>query len=323
MSGRRGAGWMILGAALVVAVVSTVPASQAHESAPPLSLGEYGARLDDAERRLSQGADPTDPAVQAALGGTITVRLASGATVLAQPLVAEGASREAALERVRLAQAQLAAADNDRTADRLAQLQTVLARSEFSAVWQEPNLWQRLGEWLRAVLEWLSGVLPAPSGQGNPAGAAASRGLVWLVAGVGGVAIALLFGYWLSRLLGVFVADAEARRRREAGEEEPVTAAAARQQAVAQAQAGQYRQAVRSLYLSALLRLEERGLVRADRSLTNREYLAQVAGQAEVQRHLQPVVQTFDDVWYGVREPDRATFLHYQQEIDALNEAIS
>ena len=162
-----------------------------------------------------------------------------------------------------------------------------------------------------------------PVRQGNPAGAAAARGLVWLVAGVGGVAIALLFGYWLSRLLGAFVADAEARRRREAGDDEPVTAAAARQRAVAQAQAGQYRQAVRSLYLSALLRLEERGLVRADRSLTNREYLAQVAGQAEVQRHLQPVVQTFDDVWYGVREPDRATFLRYQQEIDALNEAIS
>jgi hypothetical protein len=37
-----------------------------------------------------------------------------------------------------------------------------------------------------------------------------------------------------------------------------------------------------------------------------------------IRPHLEPVVATFDQVWYGVREPDQTTFTTYEQEIDTL-----
>ena len=64
--------------------------------------------------------------------------------------------------------------------------------------------------------------------------------------------------------------------------------------------------------------LAERGLIRFERSLTNREVLARVDASAPARAHLSPVVETFDRVWYGEREPDEATFHVYSQEIDAL-----
>lgn len=322
---RGAAGWRLLVVGLaLIAVGGRAEAAWGQAAGEPLALVEYRARLEEAERRLAGGAEPADPAIQAALGGTTSVRLPGGAVVLAQPLAPEEAPRAVVLERVRLVQGQLAAAGGDRTAARLARLEAVLAQPQFAGLAQGPTLLERLGEWLRTLFEWLGGVLPRPAGgSGSPIPSGAAEGIAWLVAGLGGVAVAILLSYWLTRLLGGFVAEAEARRRREAGAEEPLTAVSARRQAQAQAQAGQYRQAVRSLYLSALLHLEERGLVRADRSLTNREYLAQAAVAEEVRRHLQPVVQTFDAVWYGVREPDGETFARYQREIDALNEAIA
>ncbi len=33
---------------------------------------------------------------------------------------------------------------------------------------------------------------------------------------------------------------------------------------------------------------------------------------------LEPIIATFDQVWYGVQEPDQATFIQYEHEIDTL-----
>ena len=81
---------------------------------------------------------------------------------------------------------------------------------------------------------------------------------------------------------------------------------------------GNYRSAVRNLYLAALLTLEQHGLVPADRSLTNREVLGRVDSTHPLRPHLQPVVETFDDVWYGVHEPDAGTYAAYAHSIDEL-----
>ena len=98
----------------------------------------------------------------------------------------------------------------------------------------------------------------------------------------------------------------------------PQTPAEARQRAAGSASAGDYRSAVRNLYLSALLTLEQHGLVPADRSLTNREVLARVGSTHPLRPHLQPVVETFDDVWYGVHEPDAGTYDAYTHSIDEV-----
>ncbi len=64
--------------------------------------------------------------------------------------------------------------------------------------------------------------------------------------------------------------------------------------------------------------MEEHGLVTHDRSLTNREVLATLAPEHPLRPHMQPVVETFDAVWYGVQEPDDLTYRSYTQAIDAL-----
>ncbi len=63
--------------------------------------------------------------------------------------------------------------------------------------------------------------------------------------------------------------------------------------------------------------LEERGLVRYDRSRTNREYLAQLRGKPTYETFV-PVVETFERVWYGKRPLDAEDFNKYETQIAAL-----
>ena len=79
-----------------------------------------------------------------------------------------------------------------------------------------------------------------------------------------------------------------------------------------------YRDAVRQLYLSALLSLHERNLITYQPSDTNREVLTAIRNQPHLYQQLQPVIATFDDVWYGVHEPDRTTFDSYVVAVEEL-----
>jgi hypothetical protein len=110
---------------------------------------------------------------------------------------------------------------------------------------------------------------------------------------------------------------AEARVREEAAQDEPQTAEDAFDQAQAAARAGDYRTAARHLYLSSLLWLEDRKLLRYDRSRTNREYLTQLRGKP-VHDELAPVVETFERVWYGHRALDAEEFERYQRQVQSL-----
>ncbi|MCX6047051.1 MAG: DUF4129 domain-containing protein, partial [Chloroflexi bacterium] len=255
----------------------------------------------------------TVTAVQQELAAIKTVHLPSGQLVILQPLLGVAGTKSLtptlALTRVQLVLDQLNAAANDNTANRLALLNEILAQPEFN---RPLSLWDRFWQWLRSFLPDLDA---SPVGRGT---GTMVRLIVWAIAGIGGILVIFLLSYWLQGLLGNFVTDFEARRRLASGEELPLTATAARQQATTLAAAGNYRDAVRQLYLSALLALEERNLLTYDRSLTNREVLAQLRHQSNVQNHLQPVVETFDNVWYGIQEPDQATFTNYEREIDQL-----
>ncbi|MBA3468833.1 MAG: DUF4129 domain-containing protein [Herpetosiphonaceae bacterium] len=83
---------------------------------------------------------------------------------------------------------------------------------------------------------------------------------------------------------------------------------------------GDFRKGVRYLYLSTLLWLEERGVLRYDRTLTNREVLEAVPSGSPLRTRLTPVVQTFDRVWYGFAEIDQTAFDAFRQQVTALRE---
>ena len=228
----------------------------------------------------------------------------------------ENLSADDALARLDLTLTQLEMSAQDDTAGRLAALTAVLKRPEFAG---GATLWERIRRWLEDLL---SRFLPktATNPASNPVTDNALRVVGWIIAIGGAIAIIWLLSYWLQGILAGFVSDAQTDPRR-AEDDLPATADEARQRAESLARAGDFRHAVRNLYLSALLTLQQHGVISTDRSLTNREILARVSGDHPAKPLLLPVVDTFDDVWYGIQEPDDQTFRSYSTSIDALETA--
>lgn len=115
----------------------------------------------------------------------------------------------------------------------------------------------------------------------------------------------------------------EAKLNGENSEEEPLTSEAAFAKAQQLSRGGDYRAAVRYLYLSTLLILDERGVMRYDRSKTNREYLRSVANSPELSKPLEEVIEVFDNVWYGYHSLEEDTFKHYSDRVEELKEKRS
>jgi len=288
------------------------------DAAVPVALPAYAAAIADARDTLADASDPAAvDAARQALAQISQVRLPNGALIEVTPLLGpadQPLTRAEAQARLNVALHQLEAAASDDAAARLAVLASVLAGPEFS---HGESLWDRFRRWLDELWNRLS-----PPRSTDPATAATTSAIGtrigWALAIAGAAALLWLLAYWLRGFLGSFVANAEANRPVDGGDGSPQTPAAARQRASLLARAGNYREAVRNLYLSTLLTLEEHGLVTPDRSLTNRELLDHLDVGHPLRPHLQPVVDTFDAVWYGVQNPDDQTYRAYADSIDEL-----
>ncbi len=156
-------------------------------------------------------------------------------------------------------------------------------------------------------------VPPEPDRQ--PALVAPESGpFVLAIAGVIVVVVALFF---LAQALTVQrTADAEALD----DDDDPATSDAARDLAVRSEASQDYRAAIRYLYLSSLLTLDERGLIRYDRTLTNREHLRQVADNPPLFDLLRPIVNVFDRVWYGFAPVDAALYQDFRRNVERLTQ---
>ncbi len=179
-----------------------------------------------------------------------------------------------------------------------AALDEVLARDEFQPEPEEDgsrSLWQRfldgVNNVVTAVFEWIDRLLGGSGGGGSPASVVLAA--VGVLAVVGIVAFAIR-SVRESLTPGV-------TRLAEGSAEERYTSAEARAEAERLFAAGEYRAALRLLYLATLIRWEEAGRLRFDRSLTNREVVARVnlQGDAALLDQLSPLVDRFDRIWYG------------------------
>ena len=303
---RGRAGWLLL-------LLATLwPAGPLHaQDEAPVSLSVYEERLAAALAQLESGVDLEK--VQADLAAIEQVRLPGGRVLDITPLLDGIENVDDARVRLETVLAQLELVDSDRTADRLAALDRVSQRLDLD----RPSLWERFTRWLEDLWDRLKPQRQASGGAGASAGQAVSTVAGWGIIVVGSLLLVLLLSYWLRGFLGGILTDS-APRARSAGSEGPATAAEAREQATAQAQRGAYRQAVRTLFLSALLHLRENGLLQQVENRTNREVLASLPPHSPARPHLEPVVETFDRVWYGIREPDEQTFNAYREEVNAL-----
>lgn len=276
--------------------------------AQSLDLVERAANESVAAQRaplLKQAADllSTIHVVETGTGEPLTVNN--------DALIAELNNPALELDRVKNVRARLralnAALDElPRTANETdrAKLRDILNRPPFKTNAVE----NPLNQFLRQISEWLDNLL------GNVAtGVFNLRDVILLL---GFILIAGILVYFV-RGLAINLAP-EAQAPTEDSAETPLTATSAFAHAQQFANQGDYRSAVRQLYLATILQLDERGLLRYDRALTNREYLRAVAREPQVLAALQPVVETFDRTWYGFESISRADFEAYQKQVDAV-----
>jgi hypothetical protein len=242
----------------------------------------------------------------AALDGIGTVELASGATMTpdlaparsalaAQPPDLDAAARQLGSLLEILDRAQTGVDVHD---DPHVLLRDVLARDEFGTREDDPDpsLWSRFWGWVWTQLERaLSWVGQGGEGSGN-------TGWSLLEALFAAAAVGAIGGliYWVTRVIRrqmapeVVAIDAGTPDAR-------LSSSQTRAEAERLLHEGQFRAALRMLYLATLIRWEEAGRLRFDRSLTNREVLDQavIRGDTRLVDRLTPLVDRFDRIWYG------------------------
>ncbi len=302
---------------LLIALVCLLPAApvRAQGAGGALPLDDYLTLAAETEEALESNGGAL-PELAARWEAVRAVTLANGATVavdhsaLAAALRAEPpdmaaiAARLAALQDV-AARWPAPAYDEARAAEATARLDAILAQPAFQWQEEQPGFWERLWE---RFLRFLFDLLPWGSEALDLANI--------LVALVGGVILFLVLALAARSLLRSFRPDAVATDAD--GDLVGLTAEQALQEAESHSQEGDYRRAVRYLYLSTLLLLEERGLLRFDRSRTNREYLRSVADRPELLGTLQSIVDVFDRVWYGFQTLDDAGYSRYLAQVNEL-----
>ena len=301
---------------LLMILYSAMPSLLEAQNDKPLTLAAYQQKLAVWQAALAHAREPSQvTAIQADIATIQQIILPSGLVITVHPLLGEPSKEPIDLviarQRITTVLAELKAASKDQTAARLPLLTAIFQRAEFV---EHDSLWSRFWRWLRS---WLPRIEPNESSSAPIVPLAQWAG--WALFGLGVLLLTWLLSYWLQNLLGGFVGGVE--RRATADESAlPETAAAARTTAHKLADAGSYREAVRHLYLAALLALHERHVLTYQPSDTNREVLAAVSAQPRLHQQLQPVVETFDNVWYGVHEPDRTAFDQYAAAIEKLEE---
>jgi hypothetical protein len=144
----------------------------------------------------------------------------------------------------------------------------------------------------------------------------------WPLVGIGAVTTVVLIVLLGPILFRYFVMLRKRRTRADLGDGADIsTSGEAIQRAQVASAAQDYRQALRMLYLASLLKLDEIGALRYDRALTNREYVRQVALKPALASALRPVVETFDDVWYGYRPITHEGYSTFEANVDGLMRA--
>jgi Domain of unknown function (DUF4129) len=201
--------------------------------------------------------------------------------------------------------------DSSAPPDARERLKQILDNPPFKQSEPDPNA----GSWWRDFWDWVGRVLEALLRPVGTATRPAGQVFGWVILAIGGLLLAAVIGYLLLGLRRNMAAEARAADNDpEAG----LTARTALDQAGEIARGGDYRAAMRYLYLSALLWLDERDLLRYDRALTNREHLDRLRDNAALRERLRPVVETFDQVWYGHTPLDAESFAAYRAQVEAL-----
>ncbi|HET9530942.1 MAG TPA: DUF4129 domain-containing protein [Blastocatellia bacterium] len=152
----------------------------------------------------------------------------------------------------------------------------------------------------------------------------AGTGASWLFRGL------LIFVLVLAIALAVRMAmrmerkKKKGRKRTVLGEEieEGTTAHDLAEAAFAAARAGDFRLAVRRLYISLLYEMAEHNLVELEAGATNRDYLERVSRFSTLSSMMRYLTDRFEYFWYGMFSPTEEDFAAYSKTYESGLESV-
>ncbi len=302
---------------LLLAVFGVAPRASA---ANPISLDEYRravaqslalvqqavALAPDARADvLNQAAAQLEPiaSVQLPSGAETTVNNAALIALIRDPRQTPSAVTRLTALRDALAQPLPVVSAND-----LAALDSIFSRPPFV----DPN--STLPAWLQDLIQFISDFF-------NRLVTNTARGVFDLRDIIMLIGIVLVFGvliYFVRNLRRNMVQEQALELLPETHEARTPTEAFNNAQLFVNQ--GDYRNAVRQLYLATLLLLDQRGKLKYDPTLTNREYLHQTSNDPRTTAALVPIVETFDRTWYGFEDISRQEFDAYRARVEQVRE---
>lgn len=89
------------------------------------------------------------------------------------------------------------------------------------------------------------------------------------------------------------------------------------------AERGDYRGAVRYLYIALLYHLHQYGLIQLDASSTNHEYVQRMRHESTLFSAVQSMTHQFDSIWYGQQMPSEQHYQSFYQQYQTTVTALS
>lgn len=197
-------------------------------------------------------------------------------------------------------------------------LEAILSRSEFR-VKKGETLGEKLRRWIMDLLERLIRWLPTQGTTFNS--------VLKMIIILAGVVVAAVLGLMLKRMFTREKRVKEREKRTVLGEEldQEVTANELLDAALRLAREGDYRGAIRKLYISLLFQMDEQRIIQLESSATNRDYLRKLrlSGNARLFSAMEYLTGKFDYFWYGKFASSEADFSDFLSRYRELIQEIS
>lgn len=181
-------------------------------------------------------------------------------------------------------------------------LREILRRPEFANK-------EAFAKWLQSVADGLAGLFNRISGKNIQIGKLSF--MESIIAVLAAVLLLLIIIYTCLRLYRYFAPE-YAETPSTGSESTSINADQLRTQASVCAEKGEYREAIRYLYLSLLLFLDQNKLIRYRLSKTNHEYLQEFRRQETGLESFYSLVSFFEGKWYGMEPCSNMDYRQFQ-----------
>ncbi len=162
-----------------------------------------------------------------------------------------------------------------------------------------------IGRWIRDLIEKVGAFFRRLTSGLSPSGPGIAN-FIFLIMISLGIAAIIVGAYFVIRKFNVRLVRRTGSKVVEADEYVSASVSDWLRRAEQYAASGNWRLAVRCLYMATLARLDEAGMIRYESGLTNWEYVRRTrrSGGERLLPILEPMTLDFDQFWYGMLDPN-------------------